>query len=728
MADIDIDAIEQSFPVILMTDELGSIKGSTRKQITAGIRELLQSLERSWAQDEKIAALKATIQACKYLADASVASFYSRTWHEAIRVLDSFGEKVYRRLRDRAYAANPQLTAEFDCSEINEEVKSTCRNWIMKISSIRELVPRIYIELALLATYRFLIPLNEMNDVIRRIRTSCRGIGDVVIQAHARAYLARSVVALEQSIGRVVPTTLFPQTPAEVVDPTNLRLGSLGSHIENLHDAMLVMKANKGQAQRRVDMLQRRNHAEKRAATPVDEWEALFPAVTYIVACAMLDVKNDPAALELAQADIDMYTPTASSVLKPWIQFLPKEILEDKIDWILDHILTAQDDYIAKVDLIETFIDRGFFSASFDQLQTIVSSLWQPILELPDAAFFGPAKAMLALIVSHPKAKAHHSVKMLKQVRTRLGSIRIAIGARATEVEEQSVYGPRNELASIEELDRSTLDLLMCLVEAIAQQCADPTESSNRITALAVSDPFIGISREMAAHLLEDLAVRVVDALARSSEPIADRFIAHVTLEYVRSVVEGVDTSSADSLKTEASVKKLLERYSLNLEVTVSIANEAHRAIRRLPALKAAVVQTVLDAAHRDTGASRDTRAAALVFIQLTSPESPSFGQQMKLLVAGCRLAEELGLTHHARDMIKEALYIWETAERYTTAADGLIIDIAEGLAETVEPLMAEVKKHGLRDSTRAIGRRMLSEKWAGAQDVVRRFKIEVAE
>ena len=74
--------------------------------------------------------------------------------------------------------------------DINVNAKETCRNWFYKISSIREILPRLYMEMCLLSCYRFLST-NEYPQVLGRIASMIRGIGDPVVALYAQCYLAR---------------------------------------------------------------------------------------------------------------------------------------------------------------------------------------------------------------------------------------------------------------------------------------------------------------------------------------------------------------------------------------------------------------------------------------------------------------------------------------------------------------------------------------------------------
>lgn len=151
----------------------------------ASLHRLNQELRRAWENEERVKTLKIAIQCAKVLGDISVIKFYPSKWTICTEILDTFGRLVYERIWDRATQHNPatgtttylpgtsdtrrvvtfalvQLTClvchtdNFSPKDVPEVARETCRNWFFKIASIRELLPRIYVEMAIIKCYAFL--------------------------------------------------------------------------------------------------------------------------------------------------------------------------------------------------------------------------------------------------------------------------------------------------------------------------------------------------------------------------------------------------------------------------------------------------------------------------------------------------------------------------------------------------------------------------------------------
>jgi len=82
------------------------------------------------------------------------------------------------------------LKGSFKVSDIPNDAQETCRNWFFKVAGVRDLVPRVYVELGILKAQRF-VDDNGILKTLTRLSGCIRGIGDPLVASYARCYLAR---------------------------------------------------------------------------------------------------------------------------------------------------------------------------------------------------------------------------------------------------------------------------------------------------------------------------------------------------------------------------------------------------------------------------------------------------------------------------------------------------------------------------------------------------------
>lgn len=134
----------------------------SQKDYESHVERLFSDLCGAWSREERVATLKTAIQLAKLLSDTLVPAFYPSIFVMVTDALDKFGDLVFNRLVSKAEEAlnNQQppsnnrrrirLQSDFTSSDVPSVAKETCRNWFYKTACIRDLLPRIYVEIALI--------------------------------------------------------------------------------------------------------------------------------------------------------------------------------------------------------------------------------------------------------------------------------------------------------------------------------------------------------------------------------------------------------------------------------------------------------------------------------------------------------------------------------------------------------------------------------------------------
>ncbi|XP_027940241.1 UPF0505 protein C16orf62 homolog isoform X2 [Vigna unguiculata] len=184
------------------------VKTITWQEYVSRLHELKDEITRSWQAEDRVTSLKLSIKVAKLLMDTSVLEFYPTLFVLVTDIMDMLGNLVWQRIKRKAEFSEDgtlrcSLAENFQARDICADAKETCYNWFSKIGAVQELLPRIYLELAILPCWCFLF--DQPLDSLRRLVMMTRGLGDPVASAYCRLYMAHCAQKLpSHDIGYLV--------------------------------------------------------------------------------------------------------------------------------------------------------------------------------------------------------------------------------------------------------------------------------------------------------------------------------------------------------------------------------------------------------------------------------------------------------------------------------------------------------------------------------------------
>ncbi|KAJ8527668.1 hypothetical protein K7X08_015119 [Anisodus acutangulus] len=183
------------------------VKYITLQEYVSHLTELKDEISRAWHANDRVTSLNLSIKVAKLLSDTSVLQLYPTLFVIATEILDMLGDMVWERITQKAQYTEDgtlaHLPDNFQATEICAEAKETCYNWFSKVGSIRELLPHIYLELAIYHCWRFL--LEQPADNLPRLVMMARGIADPLASFYCRLYLAHCAQKIPQrNIGHLI--------------------------------------------------------------------------------------------------------------------------------------------------------------------------------------------------------------------------------------------------------------------------------------------------------------------------------------------------------------------------------------------------------------------------------------------------------------------------------------------------------------------------------------------
>ena len=167
--------------------------GEIVKKMEIKKKEMLQQ----WDKEEKVSTLKTIIQYAKILNDVSTPKFYCHKFLLISEFIDNFSKLVYERICKLAFSSKQKVDFSKITPQVgNQTAKEVCMNWIMKTCCIRELLPRIYIDISFLGMFKFIMTDAELEIKILNIAYMIRGISHPLIAFYVSMYLTKIVLTL----------------------------------------------------------------------------------------------------------------------------------------------------------------------------------------------------------------------------------------------------------------------------------------------------------------------------------------------------------------------------------------------------------------------------------------------------------------------------------------------------------------------------------------------------
>ena len=138
------------------------------------------------------------IHCTKILNDVSTPLFYCHKFLMIMEILENFAQLVYERIFKIAFPGiNSKDTNQIITpSTIKSNARDICSNWIYKCSCIRELLPRIYIDIIFLKISKFLKTEIEVESNIMSIARKIAGVSHPLIAFYLATYFTKNVAIL----------------------------------------------------------------------------------------------------------------------------------------------------------------------------------------------------------------------------------------------------------------------------------------------------------------------------------------------------------------------------------------------------------------------------------------------------------------------------------------------------------------------------------------------------
>jgi hypothetical protein len=628
--------------------EQGRTINMTQSKLVESVDSLNKELRAAWNGQERVRALKIAIQVSKMLGDTSFPTFFPTVFAVVAEILDAFGELVYERVLDKGKPPGKKLPPGYTPAEITEEGKETTKNWFYKVASIRELVPRFYVELSILRCYRLLIDSSELPGIVQRLARMIRGFGDPLAATYARSYLVHKAIDLTPSSAHLLVKepvldtfTIFQRQLAFSADAAD------GKLIRGLHNVKMEI-------------------------TTTEYFGTFQPALEWLL--------NSLAEYHPTQA-------TLVALIQRYREQCKAAIVLNAIISSFDASVIATN-ALPMCDLIKESDARGYSRHHLyvslgrvlckqppkkDELLQVLNDVWAELGASKSARIYVDVAAQyLQLLLTEFGVPEVH--KLLKDLLKR-----VSVDKAYTEL-----YGP-----------------LACVVSTILEQ-----SGPERLGTIFVLEPLQRLLALFDREHAVEIWRRIMEAFAATPGTFVDPVLVNSLMQVARQLHDSIDATSFDDERRQlgvlitAFIRKV--GFGADFEAQLSFYVDCRAAFVNLDAVHSTLVlgvtqlmmstRALVRGRHTKKTGAFERACAAFVFITVPTIEAPLMRIKLNLLGAQVALANQLlpqvdALVMAAVTAVPEVLAEGEHAE----AQGNLAVREANGREEALLEVLSSL-------------------------------------
>ncbi|GMH05757.1 hypothetical protein Nepgr_007597 [Nepenthes gracilis] len=592
-------------------DELDDPEGSaeqdvkliSRTEYISRLSELKNEVGHAWHTDDRITSLKLSIKVARLLMDTTVLQFYPTSFSLATDILDMLGDMVWERIKQKVEFQEDgtqlcSLPEDFQASDICSDAKETCFNWFCKIGSIRELLPRIYLELAILPCWRFLV--DRPADVLHRLVLMMRGLADPLASAYCHLYMAHRAQKLLSSDKGYLITCIIE---------INAMMKPIISPKEATDERSLKSK------QIRVSLVE--------------------PAIEYILKCIFKDpqqqVSNILVELGLGQNPSELLGRSLfiSVIVHHLLKELPVEVISGNAVNILRHIEFSND---SSFDQCMNFRLFGFRLSERKCSEDVVHAILDMLIQF--ISQYTNLEEYLRVV------DGYVDIVLQNQMKTHLQVILEGIATRACKK-----WMADSELENLQSIFLKILSHLNCIEDAL--------ELDHFIDIL---DVMRGKSRNNISMHILDMATRN-DYI---SHPTTIQFLSEVA-QGLHDVTNSLNMMDEDNQRLRHLLSRFIQMvdYGTAMEHNLAFLVESRGAFAFADELKETLVHSgnrLAIKAMKDAKVQLSFVRSCLAFCEVTIPSISSGIKQLNLYLETAEVALACGLVCHSDGLIDSAL------------------------------------------------------------------------